>query len=332
MSAKQSHVGTKRLMKEHQDILANPNPNYVAEPDPDNLFHWHYCIYNLKDGPYEGGYYHGILKFPNEYPMKPPSVIMFTPSGRFSPDVRICLTISDWHPESWNPVWKVESIIMGLIIFILTDESSIGSLHQSAAERKKFAKESLNWNLKINKTGRFELIFDRHMVRLGLREGKIEEPPLQKKASLKAVEEPPLKKKASLKKEEAKEPEKVAPILGKRGAAKVEPEKPVAAAKKREVKEEEKKDEKAKPAAAGAAKKLDDNFLYVQCIKVGPKIRLRIVNSTCYNNNWNCQGPRSIRREGVVYRIDNPKVKVMYNSNNPGKAFYKLSNDTSIYK
>lgn len=86
-------------MKEHQDILANPNPNYVAEPDPENLFDWHYCIYNLKGGPYEGGYYHGILKFPGEYPMKPPSVIMFTPSGRFEPNQRICLTISDWHPE-----------------------------------------------------------------------------------------------------------------------------------------------------------------------------------------------------------------------------------------
>ena len=47
------------------------------------------------------------------------------------------------------------------------------------------------------------------------------------------MEEPALTKKASLKKVEAKEPEKVAPILGKRGAAKEEPEKPVAAAKKR---------------------------------------------------------------------------------------------------
>ena len=80
---KQNIVGVRRLMKEHKDILENPNPNYVAEPDPDNIFDWHYCIYNLADCPYEGGYYHGMLKFPKEYPMKPPSVIMITPSGRF---------------------------------------------------------------------------------------------------------------------------------------------------------------------------------------------------------------------------------------------------------
>ena len=208
---------------------------------------------------------------------------------------------------------------MGLISFMLTDEHSVASLHMSEAERKKFAKASLDWNLKTNKAGKFEQLFDRHMVRLGLREGKIEEPPLQKKASLKK-EEPALKKKASLKKEEEKEPE--APKLGKRAAKKEEVVEPaVAAEKKRDIKEEEKKDakgKKAKPAVAVEAgdnngAKLNDNFLYVQCVKVKSKIRLRIVNSTCYNNAWNCQGPRSIMRDGVVYRIDNPKVKVMYN-------------------
>ena len=142
-------------MKEHSDILSNPNPNFVAEPDPDNLFDWHYCIYNLKDGPYEGGYYHGILKFPGEYPMKPPSVIMFTPSGRFEPNARICLTISDYHPESWNPVWKIESIMIGLISFMLSGESAVGTIVTSEAQCKKFAKGSLDWNIKTNKTGRF---------------------------------------------------------------------------------------------------------------------------------------------------------------------------------
>jgi len=45
---------------------------------------------------------------------------------------------------------------MGLLSFMLSEESSIGSLHSTEAERKKFAKDSLNWNLKTNKKGRFE--------------------------------------------------------------------------------------------------------------------------------------------------------------------------------
>ena len=85
---------------------------------------------------------------------------MFTPSGRFEPKARICLTISDYHPESWNPVWKVESIMMGLISFMLSEDTSVGTVNSSEGQKKKFAKESLNWNIKTNKTGGFAKIFD----------------------------------------------------------------------------------------------------------------------------------------------------------------------------
>lgn len=67
-----------------------------------------------KGSPYEGGYYHGKLKFPPEYPLKPPSILMLTPSGRFKPNTRLCLSMSDFHPESWNPMWSVSTILMGL--------------------------------------------------------------------------------------------------------------------------------------------------------------------------------------------------------------------------
>ena len=40
------------------------------------------------DSPYAGGESHGRLLFPPEYPMKPPSVFMLTPSGRFEVNTR----------------------------------------------------------------------------------------------------------------------------------------------------------------------------------------------------------------------------------------------------
>jgi ubiquitin-conjugating enzyme E2 J2 len=36
----------------------------VAEPDEENIFEWHYCIFGIKDSPYEGGFYHGKIIFP----------------------------------------------------------------------------------------------------------------------------------------------------------------------------------------------------------------------------------------------------------------------------
>ena len=49
-----------------------------------------------------GGVYHGKLLFPAAYPFKPPSILMLTPNGRFAVNQRLCLSMSDYHPESWN--------------------------------------------------------------------------------------------------------------------------------------------------------------------------------------------------------------------------------------
>lgn len=43
----------------------------------------------------------GKLIFPKEYPYKPPSIMMLTPNGRFKLNSRLCLSMSDFHPESW---------------------------------------------------------------------------------------------------------------------------------------------------------------------------------------------------------------------------------------
>ncbi|URE06008.1 ubiquitin-conjugating enzyme E2 [Musa troglodytarum] len=59
--------------------------------------------------PFAGGYYYGKLKFQPDYPYKPPSISLITPNGRFATNKKICLSMSDYHPESWNPIWSVSS-------------------------------------------------------------------------------------------------------------------------------------------------------------------------------------------------------------------------------
>ena len=122
--------------------------NFIAIPDSKNIFEWHFLIFGLKDCDYEGGFYHGRLMFPAEYPMKPPSIIMFTPSGRFAVNQKICTSFSDFHPETWNPMWGVETIVIGLISFMLSDERSTGTIESSKYERRLLAKASLSTNLK----------------------------------------------------------------------------------------------------------------------------------------------------------------------------------------
>ncbi|QHO10711.1 uncharacterized protein [Arachis hypogaea] len=43
-----------------------------------------------------GGYYYGKIKFPPEYPYKPPGISMTTPNGRFMTQKKICLFVSSF--------------------------------------------------------------------------------------------------------------------------------------------------------------------------------------------------------------------------------------------
>ena len=79
----------KRLQKEIKQLKKKPLDLIWAEPDPGNIKEWHYCFEGPKDTPYEGGFYHGLLKFPAEYPFKPPAIYMYTPNGRYVQNTRI---------------------------------------------------------------------------------------------------------------------------------------------------------------------------------------------------------------------------------------------------
>ncbi len=68
-----------------------------ARPLETDILVFHYVLEGPEGTPYAGGYYHGYIKFPSEYPLKPPSVLMLTPSGRFEVNQRICLSMSDYH-------------------------------------------------------------------------------------------------------------------------------------------------------------------------------------------------------------------------------------------
>lgn len=109
----------------------------------------------------------GKIICPPEYPAKAPKVIVLTPNGRFHTwNEGICLSISDYHPESWNPVWKFSQIVVGLTSFWQTTEDTYGGVYSHEVPTKngesrqdcliRLAKESRDWCLKHEKFDLFK--------------------------------------------------------------------------------------------------------------------------------------------------------------------------------
>ncbi|KAJ1344654.1 hypothetical protein BSLG_000177 [Batrachochytrium salamandrivorans] len=172
----------KRLTKEAMLLQASPTPFIIAKPLDTNILEWCVttvtcyskfsggtsatsiasnaitdavatmivCLHYVLTGPpgsHFEGQYHGKLNFPSDYPYKPPSIKMMTPNGRFQTDFRLCLTMSDYHPGSWNPAWSVSTILTGLLSFMLEEHTTTGSISTTSMEKRSLAGKSKKWNL-----------------------------------------------------------------------------------------------------------------------------------------------------------------------------------------
>lgn len=135
----------KRIAKEEKDMTDDPIPNVIIKRKGD--FTFHFCVYGLS-APYEGGIYHGRVELHNNYPFEPPKILMVTPSGRFAPDQPICTTFSHYHKESWSAAWSIRTIVLGFLSFMLENGHGIGSLMDSDAKKKEYAKKSFEFNNK----------------------------------------------------------------------------------------------------------------------------------------------------------------------------------------
>ncbi|KAL7507414.1 hypothetical protein ACHAXN_004604 [Cyclotella atomus] len=120
--------------------------NYVRlGPFGKNLLRWHFSVMGPANSVYENGIYHGRVLLPKDYPGAPPRVQMLTPSGRFVCGEDICLSASNYHPETWSPRWTVLSLVDALRIHMLTTANEIGGVNSSDDKRRSYAESSRSW-------------------------------------------------------------------------------------------------------------------------------------------------------------------------------------------
>ncbi|KAE8724664.1 Ubiquitin-conjugating enzyme E2 J1 [Hibiscus syriacus] len=133
----------KRILQEVKEMQSNPSDDFMSLPLEENIFEWQFAIRGPRDSEFEGGIYHGRIQLPAEYPFKPPSFMLLTPNGRFETQTKICLSISNHHPEHWQPSWSVRTALVALIAFMPTSPNgALGSLDYKKEERHALAIKS----------------------------------------------------------------------------------------------------------------------------------------------------------------------------------------------
>lgn len=88
------------------------NPDHTVSEDSD-MFTWNAVIYGPSGTPYEGGVFHMTLKFPTDYPFKPPRAQFLT--RVYHPNINaaggICLDILK---DQWSPALTVGKLLLSI--------------------------------------------------------------------------------------------------------------------------------------------------------------------------------------------------------------------------
>lgn len=142
-------MSLERIKREYELIKEDPPANCSAGPlDSDNdMFSWQATIMGPTESAYEGGVFFLDIKFPKEYPFKPPKVCFITKI--YHPNINsagaICLDILK---DQWSPALTISKVLLS-ICSLLTDPNPEDPLVPSIAKLYKTNKKLYNTRAKL---------------------------------------------------------------------------------------------------------------------------------------------------------------------------------------
>lgn len=132
----------QRIAKELENLKSDPPANCSAGPLDDDIFHWQATLMGPLESPYEGGVFIMNIKFPGDYPFKPPKVTFETKI--FHPNINssggICLDILK---EQWSPALTISKVLLS-ICSLLCDPNPDDPLVPEVARLYKQDKDKYN--------------------------------------------------------------------------------------------------------------------------------------------------------------------------------------------
>ena len=103
----------QRINKELQNFHKDPPANCSAGPASDDVFYWHATLMGPIDSAYEGGIFNMNIRFPADYPYKPPKIVFETKI--YHPNINssggICLDILK---TEWSPALTISKVLLSI--------------------------------------------------------------------------------------------------------------------------------------------------------------------------------------------------------------------------
>jgi ubiquitin-protein ligase len=121
-TASTSSVGvasTKRIFREYRDIMEAPQEYWTPFISADDTTQWKVIMEGPVGTPYEGGRWIVSIKFPNDYPFKPPVVRFLIPiyHCNINNDGKLCLDILR---DCWSPALTVKKVFASISSLLIT--------------------------------------------------------------------------------------------------------------------------------------------------------------------------------------------------------------------
>ena len=124
-----------RIKNELKRLLNDTPANCSAGPINDDLFNWQATVIGPTDSPYESGVFYLDIRFPEDYPFKPPRIFFTTKI--YHPNINsnggICLDILK---DQWSPALTISKVLLS-ICSLLTDPNPDDPLMIDIAELYK---------------------------------------------------------------------------------------------------------------------------------------------------------------------------------------------------
>ena len=121
-----------RILAELEEIKNNPPCNCSAGIQDNNYKIWEATIIGPSNSPYCNGIFKLIIKFPDEYPFKPPLIKFKTKilHPNINPSGNICLDILN---TNWSPVLSISKVLLS-ISSLLNDPNPKDPLNKEIAK------------------------------------------------------------------------------------------------------------------------------------------------------------------------------------------------------